>query len=188
MSSIERKRFDLQPADETKLKELIVYATLLVEEQRHERFGTTKLNKILWFSDVLSYGRHGRSITGHEYQKNYFGPTVRRFVPILQELQDDGSLAVRRQDVFDFAEDRPIALRPADLSVFRGVEIDIVRGVVDRLRDESASSVSAISHRYAAWQLVDFGDTIPMELLLFSFRDLSEQELQHARRLESEIA
>ncbi len=50
--------------DEAKLVELILYIADKCENDPH--FGKTKLNKILFFSDMLYYGFFGNAITGVE--------------------------------------------------------------------------------------------------------------------------
>ena len=42
------------------------------------KLGATKLNKVLWFADVIYYRRHGRTITASDnYVKQQFGPVQR---------------------------------------------------------------------------------------------------------------
>ncbi|HZQ34888.1 MAG TPA: hypothetical protein VFD32_03070 [Dehalococcoidia bacterium] len=48
--------------DSRKLGELILYVA--EKSSDDPRFGATKLNNILFFSDFLAFGQLGRSITG----------------------------------------------------------------------------------------------------------------------------
>lgn len=49
-----------------KLRELVLYVCTASEGD--ESFGSVKLNKLLFYSDFLSYLQHGIPITGQEYQ------------------------------------------------------------------------------------------------------------------------
>ncbi len=53
--------------DRTKLGELMLFISKRTAEDR--RFGATKLNKVLFFSDFLAYRLLGDPITGAQYRK-----------------------------------------------------------------------------------------------------------------------
>src|SRR2546425_884388 len=84
----------LQQGDE-KLAEMILHIAQLSEGD--EPFGATKLNKILFYCDFLSYLYHGKPITGQEYQKLPNGPAPRRLVPVLQYLESVQDIKQRKE-------------------------------------------------------------------------------------------
>ena len=63
-------------ANDTKMRELILYVAS--KSQHDPKFGSTKLNKILFFADFAFYFKHGRSVTGQEYMRLKHGPAPRR--------------------------------------------------------------------------------------------------------------
>jgi hypothetical protein len=81
------------PEDERKMKELILYISQKCADDA--KFGATKLNKILYFSDFLAYAYHGSPITGFEYQKLPNGPAPRRLVPVREQLMESGELGIQ---------------------------------------------------------------------------------------------
>jgi len=66
--------------NEEKLAELILY--VCHKSEADERFGATKLNKILFYSDFAAYRQLGQPITGADYQNLEEGPAPRKLPPI----------------------------------------------------------------------------------------------------------
>lgn len=175
----------LRPND-AKLKELILYVAK--QSESDQDFGKTKLNKILFYSDFIAYGRTGGSITGHEYQKLANGPAPRRFLPILEEMQKSGDCSEQERKYFGYTQKRVVALREPDLSNFSGEEVAIVEDVLRMLRGVSASDISKVSHEFVGWQAFDIGDVIPYSTVFVSSRELTEEEKDYARQLEATCA
>ena len=147
--------------DHTKLKELILYVSAKCRD--HSRFGGTKLNKILFFADFIAYAKWGKSITGETYFKLPMGPAPKKLLPVREELRENGELALEKREVFAKVQERPIALRPADLSKFESREIALVDDVIQALRDKDAAEVSELSHYFVGWQLAQEQEDIPYE-------------------------
>ena len=57
--------------------------------------GAIKLNKVLWVTDVLAYLIWGAPVTGEHYRKGQFGPIAISMVGIVEELKNEGKIAVR---------------------------------------------------------------------------------------------
>lgn len=53
---------------------------------RFQRFGTTKLNTILWYADFEHYRRFGRAITGATYVRQPDGPVARELSATLHDM------------------------------------------------------------------------------------------------------
>jgi hypothetical protein len=175
----------MQTMDDEKLGQLILYVSLLSE--RDDAFGHTKLNKILFYSDIVAYGRTGKSITGQEYQKLEHGPAPRRFLPVLKDMMAAGDCVVQDVAYFDRPQKRVIVLRDPDLRSFSGEEIATVNWVIESLRGLNATQVSQLSHEDTGWKIARIGDTIPMSSAFLSERPLTEEENDHGLRLAREI-
>jgi hypothetical protein len=167
--------------DDAKLAELMLYVARRSEQDAE--FGAIKLNKVLFYSDFIAYGRLRRPITAQVYQKLERGPAPRRLLPVQRKLLKEGAAATQIRDHFGFEQKRLVALRLPNLSGFTGEEIAIVDEVIDLLRDHNASEVSALSHELACWQLADLNQDIPYEAILLSSRPLTESEKAHARTI-----
>jgi hypothetical protein len=146
-------------AKDEKFRELILYVARESEDDR--RCGATKLNKILFYADFLAYRKLGRSITGQKYQKLEWGPAPKRIVPVIDEMVREGRCAWAERNYSGFELRKLIPLREPTVSVFTAEELDIVRTVIDDLRDLNATEVSDLSHRFAGWQAAEIGEEIP---------------------------
>ena len=71
--------------NEEKVKELILLLSEMSEGD--EYFGATKLNKLLFFADFLSYILHGKPISGYVYQARPEGPMLKDFYQIRDEMK-----------------------------------------------------------------------------------------------------
>src|SRR5213080_257372 len=86
-----------------RFKDVVLY---IAEELADDpTFGSTKLNKILYFSDTDAYRLLGEPITGAVYQRNRYGPTAVEFEPMVEELEGQNYVRVRRARVVDHDQD-----------------------------------------------------------------------------------
>ena len=78
----------------SRLKDLVHY---IVHECRDRpgRLGAERLNEVLWCADVGSFKELGEPISGETYVKLRHGPAPRRIGEALDELRDEGRIAVR---------------------------------------------------------------------------------------------
>lgn len=166
---------------DSKLKELILYIALRSEGD--DKFGATKLNKLLFYSDFLAYLNFGKSITGQEYQVLPKGPAPRYLVPVRREMAANGDIAISKHNYYGFEQHRVFALRDADLDMFTAQEVDLVNRLIARYWDVNGIDISEESHQFVGWKYASVGDTIPYEVALVSDRDLTEEEWKYAETL-----
>lgn len=168
-----------------KLRELALYVAAKSEDD--PRFGATKLNKILFYSDFWAYGLFGKPITGAEYQRLENGPAPRAWLPLQRDMLKQKEAAVARRAHFGYQQERLVALREPKLEAFSGAEISIVDQVLEMLRDQNATQVSELSHQFQGWRLARHKETIPYAtVFLEGSRPLTEAELAHGQRVAAE--
>ncbi|HEX5315515.1 MAG TPA: Panacea domain-containing protein, partial [Candidatus Kapabacteria bacterium] len=149
-----------------------------------ELFGATKLNKILFFSDFLSYGLGGKPITGATYQKLEYGPAPKELKPIAREIVEEKSGVFIKRPWFNYFQTVLIPTRPANRNLFRVEEIDLVDEVIHDLEPRDATETSNLSHvRSEAWQIADIGEVIPYEAVFLSTRKPTSVDLARAQEL-----
>lgn len=148
----------------TKFEELVLY--IAKRSERDDNFGMTKLNKILYYADMMAYARRRRPITGARYQKLPHGPAARATLPAVDELKRSERAAIQVQEHLSYRRNRVIALKPPNMDLFSGAEVAIVDEVIDWLWDENGAEVSRRSHREMGWQLANIGEDIPYEVYL----------------------
>jgi hypothetical protein len=131
-------------------------------------FGATRLQKMLFLADFLSYRRTGESITGQEYQRLPRGPAARRYKPVEADLLSSDSAVIQERPLGAGIQKRLVALRKPDLSGFTAEEISIADEAVSFLSGMSADEVSRWSHGFVGWRLARTGETIPYETILIA--------------------
>jgi hypothetical protein len=172
--------------NDAKLKELILFIAL--RSQDDPRFGSTKLNKLLFFADFGAYAKLGSSITGHAYFKLKNGPAPRAMLPIRDQMIEEKTLAIQDRDHFGRMQKVPIALREPDLTQFTPQEIAVVTDVLMAFRNENARAISELSHRFDGWKLAGDGELIPYEVTLVRFKKPTEQDRETALAMGPELA
>lgn len=167
-----------------KFKELILYVAQASEGD--STFGATKLNKILFFCDFLSYRAYGESITGQRYFKLPFGPAPRALVPVVNELVEEEACIRVPRSRFGLPQETIFAKREANLDVFRPRDIALVDFVLGQLRNNNAAEVSNLSHEFIGWQLARDHEDIPYETIFLGDPRklvLTEEEVRYGNQL-----
>jgi hypothetical protein len=172
-----------RPYDETKFAEMMMY---VASRLRESPAGATKLNKLLWYADIEHFRRHGRTITGAEYQKLEWGPAPRRLLPVREQLINSGQAEQVKTQSGDWVEQRLVPRRAPDISVFTPEELTVIDDVVERMRPLTASQISDLSHREPAWFLPAMQDTIEPELAYLRPARLTPKVRERARQLAAE--
>lgn len=166
-------------ANKEKFRELILY--LARESEGDDYFGVVKLNKLLFNIDFEAYRRFGKPVTGQEYQALPYGPAPRLVLPTMEEMQIEGDLIIREEQVYGYTKKRPLALREANIHLFSQDEIALISHTLLRCWHMSATQLSNLSHEYIGWALAEQGETIPYSVALLGRDELTEQEQQYAQ-------
>jgi hypothetical protein len=167
-----------------KFKELILY--IAQESEGDSTFGATKLNKILFFCDFLSYRAYGESITEQRYFRLPFGPAPRAVVPVVNELIEEEACIKIARSRFGLPQETIFAKREANLDGFKPREIALADYVLRHLRDNNATEVSNLSHEFIGWQLAGDREDIPFETIFLGDPrkvKLTEEEVLYGQQL-----
>jgi len=165
---------------EPRLRELIVYIAGRCD--RDPRFGATKLNKILMFSDFMAYFRRRRPITGVEYMRLPQGPAPRRLKPITADMERNREIVIRTIQDGKFEQKRVVPLRDPNLSLFAADDIAIVDEMIQRFWGRTATAVSELSHGIA-WRVAGDRELIPYEAVFLSDEGLTEYDITRTHEL-----
>jgi uncharacterized phage-associated protein len=141
-----------------KFKDLVHYICHMADR---DELGAVKLNKILWYADMISYVNRGTPLTGSAYIKRQFGPVPREVLRALEELSDEGKMAVRDVPFFKNTKREFISLMEPDISRFKAQEIDLVANITHLIcHHHTAESISELTHDII-WELAEIGEEIP---------------------------
>jgi Protein of unknown function (DUF4065) len=136
----------------------------VIARSQPDKLGAVKLNKVLWYADLLAYRRTGKTITGSEtYIKRQFGPVPDGIVPTLTRLEHDRKILIRTVDTPTGDRREFLWLEKPDVKSFSPEEIDVLNEVMDWIcNDESAKSISAKTHD-ALWEETEIGGHISVK-------------------------
>lgn len=128
----------------SKLKNILLYFI----EKGHGVF-ITKMNKLLFYTDFISYRECGKSMTGLKYKAIQFGPVPVRWDRIYSFYDEI------HQEIVQLSNDREGTMLVSKLSPvmadFNDEELEILGAVYQRFEKESPARISDTSHKEEAW-------------------------------------
>ncbi len=149
-----------------KFKALVHYICAKCDDP--SKLGAVKLNKVLWFSDVIAFAQRGAPITGARYTKQRFGPVPKALLPILGELESEGAIRVRDVEYYGRVKKEYESLREPDTTVFDEGELKIFDLVIGLICEKhTAATISALTHD-DIWKLAEIDEEIPLSAMLAS--------------------
>lgn len=173
------RRFEFQ---REKFIELMLYFSQRGITERMV-IGSTRLNKLLFFSDMRAFAELGEPITGARYQRLEFGPAARAMLPVREELVENEAAEYQDRGAEDAAKVL-VPLRPANLELFSEEELRIVNVVFEELRQFNAREVSDYAHlKSAGWNVMEDHEDIPYEFAFVSTEPASTEAIERGREL-----
>lgn len=120
----------------------------------------TKMNKILFYMDFISYRDLGMAISGLQYRAIEFGPVPERFVKIYGEFPEIDNVPRRAGEYDGLVLSSQV---PPDMSLFTEAEIRVMEDVCLKSSGLTSRQLTEISHLEPAWlenvaghRLIDF--------------------------------
>ena len=173
------------PENEDRFRELVLYISQKCAND--PKFGSVKLNKILFFSDFLAFAHYGEPITGFEYQKLEQGPAPRRLLPLRKKMIENMELGLQEIPLKSGnTQIRTVDLRRPNLAVFKPEHIAVVDRVIEALSEAGAETVSELTHKMVGWKAARYRGTIPYETLFLTDEPLSEGDVERGREIAEE--
>jgi len=122
----------------------------------------TKLNKLLFYADFLSFKQLKKSLTGTKYVVGYYGPIPNNHEFLYASLLESGAL--RAQEEFRDNSDQPVeklfASEGIKLDAFTPREQEIIRFTIDYFKSMSAKRIADYSHDEEAYRAHSLGQAI----------------------------
>ncbi|MEX2431057.1 MAG: Panacea domain-containing protein, partial [Dehalococcoidia bacterium] len=161
-----------------KFREMVLF--IANESRDDERFGTVKLNKVLYYADFYAYRTLGRPITGARYLKLAEGPAAREMLPLRRQMTDSGDISMETRPYLDGVQQCVVPQQPPRIELFEERELDLVRQVIRFFWNKTAREVADFSHRELGWQAAKPRETIPYETAWLSAEPLPQEAEEHA--------
>ncbi len=146
--------------------------------------GSIKLNKVLYYSDMIHYKVHGSSITGETYVKRQFGPVPRHIPSVIAELIQEKKVMRGKVDHFGRMKNEYIAVVDCDKTVFSGEEISLIDEAFEHVcLNHTATSISEETHG-VIWQLATMGEEIPYSTVFAAnVGEIDEDDIEWANQI-----
>ena len=135
--------FDLE-----KMINMIIYIA-----ERNKGIFTTKLNKLLWYSDFLHFNKYSKSMSGSDYVHLQLGPVPNNYRWIITAAIDEGLL--KSEEVAfpsGHVGEQYKAAAPTDPSFFNVGEKEIRDFVIEYFKDYNCEDIKQYSHKERAYQ------------------------------------
>jgi Protein of unknown function (DUF4065) len=172
-------RFDFKSR---KFKEMILYFSKRGQDAGLV-IGSTKLNKLLFFSDFTAYWSLGEPISGARYQKLERGPAARELLPMQDDMLAHEEVRWKEKQENEL-DDVLIPISEPNPSVFSKDELAVMDRVFEELRPFNAEATSDYSHlRSAGWNVVDEREDIPYESAFVSTEPAPKEAIDLGREL-----
>jgi hypothetical protein len=168
-----------------KLEQVILYVADKLEVDRD--FGRTKLAKVLYHSDFMSYRLYKEPITGWDYVKMPYGPMPNDYLTILNAMEENRSIATKEEAVIDYPRKRILAIHQPNLKLLSARDIQVIDRVIQELHGKTANTLSEESHG-VAYKLVEMQQIIPYPTSVFSDEKPTDDELAEAERIARELS
>jgi len=167
------------PATQKKLQELVLY--IAKKTAAIDDFGTTKINKTLYNSDMAMFLTTGASITGAQYHRIANGPVPKHILGAERELEKSGYLKIDKS----IAAHKRIARREPDMTQFSDPQISMIDTQIDKIKGDTSTKVSDDSHDIR-WHAVPHQGLIPYEFAFLSGK-ATEQDKTDAKSMAVEL-
>ncbi len=126
----------------------------------------TKLNKLVWYFDFLSFKENSISATGLVYEHMHYGPTPVHYQSLLDYLESHGNIEVceiilneEKNIIGDYFK----CTTEPDISIFNVKERECLIRVCEIFSHMNAKQISEFSHTEDAWKNTEFKEIISYE-------------------------
>lgn len=146
-----------------KIKNILLY---FIEKWNGVFF--TKMNKLLFYSDFLSFRQTGKGMTGLAYMAIEHGPVPLKWDRIYSFFDEINQVIVQFQN--GKAGTMLTSNISPDLSCFSDNELQMLDFVYHRFKKESSTQISETSHQEEAWKQFVNGDELIDYNMAFSLK------------------
>ena len=109
----------------------------------------TKMNKMLFYIDFLSYRQRGMAMTGLAYRAIDFGPVPDRWDRVYSEFDE---IQQEPRPIGEYEGNVLIARAAPEADILSDEERAIISTICALFKDATSREISAISHSEPAWQ------------------------------------
>jgi Protein of unknown function (DUF4065) len=147
-------------------------------------FGSSVLNKILYYIDKISYIKRGKKLTSFTYKKNYYGitPNFAQLDTVLDSLKGAELIKETKSFHYGYEQKTFIPSKEAELKLFSPEEIDDINTVIEENRGLNATELGLKSKNEVAYKHAKLLEELPDFTFLLNDGDITENDLEWARK------
>lgn len=146
-----------------KYKQAILF--VLNSKANNGLLGKVKLFKLLYYIDFDHYQAFNTPITGDTYYKRQYGPVGVNAEDLLQEMQAEELIAIKRRSVGNYEQYVFKALADPNPPEYWGKsEFEVLNHVVDTWTNHRTGEIVTATHGEVPWRAVDISEEIPYSL------------------------
>ena len=148
------------PISLNRLKNIMLYVLEKCEEVWY-----TKMNKLLFYIDFVSYRERGMAMTGLAYKAICYGPVPDRWDKVYSEFPE---IEQELRPVGEYSGSILKSNSKPDITLFTETELDIMNRICSTMGAFTAKKLSELSHQEDAW--IDYQDKhayIPFDKAFF---------------------
>lgn len=134
--------------NKNKYKNAILY---FIKYCNNEYLGATKLNKLLYYLDFISYRDRDKSVTNDIYIHKQYGPVPSEVDEVLTELHGSGSIGVERISYKDGDTFKYEIKKAPDEKIFDSYEKQLLNNICNELNLWSTEKIVGQTHLEAPW-------------------------------------
>ncbi len=151
------------------------------------QLGKTKLAKLLYYLDFISYRDKKKTVTGALYYKQKFGPLAKDLTEIIGTLVGENKLEVNQVSVEGKEKTEFRAIADYDGKVFDDYEKSLLRKLLNQYGNLSTEVLVAKSHLEAPWVKAKNGGVLDFGYA-FDIEDFDPRAEEDAREEDGKIA
>lgn len=126
--------------------------------------GITKLNKLLYYLDFISYRDRKKVVTGDKYVHLDYGPVPSRIDDtIIPEMKKEGLLDIQIIPFKDAHTVKFITKVEPDMSAFDSYENRLLRAICEEFKDIKTEQIVSQTHLESPWYYSEMYDQIDFE-------------------------
>ncbi|MDD4989356.1 MAG: Panacea domain-containing protein [Candidatus Pacebacteria bacterium] len=169
-----------------KYKNAILYFAKNLTQQQ---LGKTKLAKLLYYLDFISYRDNEKNVTGALYYKQEHGPLAQDLTEMIGNLVSEKKLEVNRVIVGenDKQKDQFKALKDPDENVFDVYEQTLLRKLINKYANTPTDVIVAKSHLEAPWVKATNGASLDYKFA-FDIEDFDPEIEAEAKDEDEKVA
>jgi len=151
------------------------------------QLGKTKLAKLLYYLDFISYRDKKKTVTGTLYYKQEFGPLAKDLTEVIGVLVGENKLEVNQVEVGEREKNEFRAISDYDEKVFDDYEKSLLRKLLNQYGNLSTDVLVAKSHLEAPWVKAKNGGVLDFEYA-FDIEDFDPKAEKEAKEEDKKIA